>query len=409
MLRAGFLNLPSWQRELRSSLVSWRRSELVQTPVLNAEDAEPGWNSLGPDEFFGSVDVGLSFADRPPLKRFTERVITADPELALALQAERGPDRVGVRGAIGGSWPALELSGPDRCGDPPRQLTAMTDGVANALLSVLENGGTLESAMHEVQWRGLVTGNPTRHLHGLLARQRLCLLASRLFRRHFSPDQVSLEGMNRICAEDLAILRQLRYRIRLIGTVAPRERGWEAWIRPCVLPEAHPLARFEGYREAVILTGVEDQTQVFAGPGQDREGTIRGMLRDLLEMNRLPENGNGTELPGWAPAENVIPCGEIPASYYLRISLVNFVSTLAQLTELLSRAGIELAAISQTGSLSAPRDQVEAGKAVNDLILFTRPVTENVLLSATSRLGQEIRLASLQACWRLEGPGLRTR
>lgn len=403
MLRAGFLNLPSWQEALRASLLAGRHPELLHVPVLNAEDAEPDWSSLGPDEFFGSVDVGFSFADRPPVHRLPDRVITADPELALRLQSERGSDRVGVRGAIGGTWPVLELAGPDSFLRPPRRLTAITDGVANALLTILENGGTLETAMHEIQWRGLVTGNPTRHLHGLLARQRLCLLASRLFHHPFTPDDVFLEGMNRICAEDLAILRQLRYRMRLIGSVGRGDKGWEAWIRPCVLPESHPLARLEGHREAAQVADDSGESQLFAGPGQTREITVRGMLRDLLEMNRT-----ATPSVNGSSKEPLVAAAEIPASYYLRVSLVNFVSTLAQLTELLSRSGIELAAISQTGSLSAPREQVEAGKAVNDLILFTRPVPESILLGATARLGWEIRLATLQACWRLEGPGLHT-
>ncbi|MFZ2961249.1 MAG: hypothetical protein WA705_30580 [Candidatus Ozemobacteraceae bacterium] len=412
MSRVGFLHLPTWNEALRADLAAHNQEELLNAPVLDAEDADSSWNSLGADEFFDVVDLGLSFADRPPLKRVPARVITSDVDLAVRLTEERSPENLGVRGAIGGTWPLLDLCSPMAFQPTPRRLVAITDGVAAALLSIMEvHEGTLDEALAEVRWRGFVPGNPTKHLHGLIARNRLALLAGRLFGCVISPDHIFHDGLSRINSIDLTIIRQLRYRLRYLGVVEIGEKGVEAWVRPCLLSDTHPLARLDGNTEGAHLLFDDGMFTTFIGPGTGKNVALRGMLRDLAEMKddpKCPKNGNVGKRATSPQKEHryCIPGDEIPASFYLRLSLVNFVSTLAQVTEILARSGIELAAISQTGNLASAFSHAtrSGGKTSNDLILFTRSVAEGVLRQALSRIGSEIRLAAVQACLRLESP-----
>jgi len=396
MPTVGFLNLPARQDDLRSALERLGLSELARRPVLGSENAEPPWVTLDPSEFFSAVDTGFHFSERRSPTEWPPWVITSDAGVANARLENGLADRTGLRGAIGGTFPFLDICGKSLFLPSPRRLIAMTDGVAGFVLTEMEQTGkTLDEAVREAQWQNAAPGNMTRHLHALAARERLALLASAVFGINLSAERILAEGFGQLEARDAAVAKSLNYSIRLVGVVGAHDNGFEAWVRPCLLPARYVLSQIRGGSEAAYMQCSDGSSHVFVGPGTSFEVSLRGMLRDHQQMIE-----KGT------PSSNVFaPCSLIPShmqvsGYYLRMTLMNPMSTLAQLTTVFAAAGIEIRYIVQPDGSVVSQETVSGN---TELVIFTAPVSDGVLHGTLEQVRAEVKLAAIRACLRYEG------
>lgn len=396
MSTVGFLNLPPRQEELRSALERLGLEELVRRPVLGRESAEPPWVTLDPAEFFSVVDTGFHFNESRSPREWTPWVITSDATLANSRLENGLADHTGVRGAIGGTFPFLDICGKSVFLPTPRRLLTITDGVAGFILAEMERSGRpLDEAIREAQWQNVAPGNMTRHLHALAARERLALLASSIFGINLSAERILAEGLGQLDARDVAVACSLGYNIRLIGSVEEHEEGFEAWVRPCLLPSRYILAQVRGGSEAAYMQCADGNSQIFIGPGTSFEVSLRGMLRDhqLIQEKGTPGSGR------FAPS-TLIPSHRQVSGFYIRMTLVNQMSTLAQITNLFAATGVEVRYIVQPDGECVSR---ETPSGNTELVIFTAPVCDGVLHGALEQVRADVKLAAIKACLRYEG------
>ncbi len=421
MSTVGFLNLPTWAIQLRQLLLEQGLNDLARAPVLGGEDVERPWAALPPDEFFACVETGLHFPDgRAPLTdRWPSRVITADAGLGSQRFRKGLRATTGVRGAIGGTFPLLDLSHP-RAGYPaPRRLLAAPDGVAVAALAEMERTGrTLEESVQDIQWRDLAPGNVTRHLHGLVARDRLALLAGMIFGVDLDPEAIPCEGFGRLTPRDVELATRLEMTIRLLAVAEISDAGVSAWVRPVLVPTRYLLAQIRSGSEGAYLQLADQSSTFFSGTATGPVVILRGMIRDWLEPASSPElprpvpMGASAASPG-SRATGVADGTTSPAQFFLRFSLSHFDLTVAQVLNVLTSRGIGVRAIFQPESggrestmgawHGAHTARTPTGEADPELVVFTRPVEERHLHEALREIREQIRLATLKTCLRTEG------
>lgn len=248
----GFLNLPPWAESLVALLRGHRLERLLTCPLLSDDGAAVApdlpWPRLPAAAFAAAVATGLHFDDAPAPAWWPRRVITADSGFAAQRLLVEGVAATGVRAAIGGTYPLLDIHRPEALLPPPRRLLALPDGVTTFLLTAMDQDGlTLDQALAEAQWRGIAPAHATRHLHGLEARDRLCLLASAIFGERLLPADVACEGVLKLDKTDLRIAARLGYHARHLGVVERRDDGsLEAWVQPRLIPARYLLAQVRG-------------------------------------------------------------------------------------------------------------------------------------------------------------------
>ncbi|RCK78707.1 MAG: Homoserine dehydrogenase [Candidatus Ozemobacter sibiricus] len=411
MSTVGFLNLPSWMVELRQFLLEQGQTDLVRAPVLGGEDVERPWAALAPDEFFACVETGLHFPDgrSPVVDRWPARVITADAALASRRWRLRQQATTGVRGAIGGTFPLLDLHHP-RAGYPaPRRLLAAPDGVAVAALTEMEHTGrTLEAALQDIQWRNLAPGNATRHLHGLVARDRLALLAGLLFGVDVDPDAIPCEGLTRITPRDVELATRLDMTIRLLAAAELGDGGLSLWVRPVLLPARYLLAQIRSGSEGAYLQRADQSSVFYSGPATGPAVILRGMIRDWLEPVPMaapaptPPAGSATTESGRSAA-GMVEGATSPASFFLRFALSHFDLTVAQVLNVLAAKGIGIRSLYQPENGGRGPLPDNAGHSEPELVVFTRPVEERHLSEALREIRDQIKLATVKTCLRTEG------
>lgn len=397
MPNVGFLQLPLWHEALRSQLRKLGQEELLRAPVLNAEDTNGGWKSLEPDEFFRVVQTGFHFEGSRPMEKITDVVITSDPFLGLKRILEKTICTTGIRGTLGGLHPLLDLFSRESFQTRPRRMLCIADGVSNFILNEMEHHHlSLEAAVQEAQWQNIAPGNPTRHLHGLVACERLAILGSVLFGVQLSPEQMLVEGISKLELKDIQLAHSLDFSLRLLGMIERNEQGVEAWVRPCLIPTRYLLSQVRGGMESAYLLRDEHEPIVFSGPGGGKETALQGMLRDWAVFSR---QGNFD----YPELERVplLPPEQVQSGFYVRIALLNAAATLAQITQVFAEFGVEIQKLMQTGH------QMEAAEPegmVNEIVFFTRPIYEGTMNAALLKIREEVKLAGVKCCYRFENP-----
>jgi len=391
----GFLNLPKWHGLLRKTFAARGFDDLLCAPVLGSEEVDPPWISLEPDEFFPVVETGFHFSDNRTPVQWPNQVVTSDPLSGFQRIRDGKHLKTGVRGAIGGTYPILDICNPQAGYSSPRRLLTMTDGVAGAVLSEMEHSGSgLELAMKEIQWKNLAPSNSTRHIHGLIARERLALLGALLFRIILDPEQIHVDGFGGIESRDMVISKNFQMTVRLLGVVEKQDQKFSAWVRPVLMPSRYLLAQVRGGAEAAYLQMDDGSSFFFSGSGTSPEVILRGMLWDWKILS-TGETGPASNFRGI----DLVPYENLVSGFYLRLALLNFETTVSSVLNILAAKGVGIRALFQP---DAAKDTIDKD-GEPELVILTRPVREVLIQETLRGIRENVRLASVKACYRLEG------
>jgi homoserine dehydrogenase len=191
----------------------------------------------------------------------------------------------------------------------------------------------------------------------------------------------------------------LGYRIKLLGIARRVASGIELRVHPTLIPEARLIANVNGVMNAVIGTMEMPSAHVVlwrsgAGSGP----TASAVVADVVDLVRLmTAESKGVHVPHLAFQPDaladtpILPAEQMTTAYYLRLDAADQTGVLADVTGILSRAGINIDAILQKPEQTAGRVPV---------ILLTQPVVE-------SRMNQAI--AEIEALSAIHAPVVRIR
>jgi homoserine dehydrogenase len=390
----GFVNLPAWHEQLRSLFQTFGHPEFLQFPVLDAEGFEPAWRSLELPDFLQAVDIGFHFPDKPLITDRFPHLITTD-EVEAERRLFHPQLTVGLRGALGGTHPMLDIIGPDSLYPPVSRILACTDGVCSFIFSRMESeNGTFEDCLREAQWRGIAPGNPMRHVHGIFFRSRLALLASLIFRCRIPSEQIALEEMNQVTSEDMLRAEEHGFAIRVLGVVEKTAGGYQGWVGPCLIPRRYFLAQVRGGLEAGYVQFPDQTSLLFSGAGTNRETQIRGLLADYhaAVQNRIL-------LPLHAADSPMIPVEKQTSEFFLRFAMMDIAGSLSRICRIFEDSGVQIKHLNHRRIRRKERAKSSDGAEV---VIFTQAVEHGILRSAVDEIRQEIKLVAIKSCLRCE-------
>src|SRR5581483_7457646 len=129
-----------------------------------------------------------------------------------------------------------------------------------------------------------------------------------------------------------AAARELDMVIRLIGAARLVDGKVDVRVGPALVERHHPLAAVEGPFNAVMLHGDAIREITLEGPGAGGIETASAVVADMVSV--LGTSGTGflqndacwRELPR-------LPDGELPASFFVRLSVADRPGVLAHVAE----------------------------------------------------------------------------
>ncbi|TNE39938.1 MAG: homoserine dehydrogenase [Alphaproteobacteria bacterium] len=307
-------------------------------------------------------------------------VVTANKALLaahgveLARLAEAKGAHLGYEAAVAGGIPIIKSMREGLAGNQIDRIYGILNGTCNYILTKMEaTGETFGAVLEEAQAKGYAEADPTFDVGGIDTAHKLSLLAALGFGVEVNFDEVTVEGIETITAEDIAYARELGYRIKLLGVATRTALGIEQRVHPCLVPLGAPIAAVDDVFNAVVVNGDAVGQATFEGRGAGEGPTASAVVSDLVDIAR------GAVLPTFGIAASALEPLKVSAmehhegAYYLRLQVIDQPGVMAAITVILAECGVSIDSIIQRGR--APGESVP-------VVILTHETKESVMMTA---------------------------
>jgi homoserine dehydrogenase len=333
------------------------------------------------------IFVELMGGHEGPAKDATEAAVAAGKDVvtankamlalhgqSLALAAEAAGQVIRFEAAVAGGIPVVKALTEGLAGNKINRVLGVMNGSCNYILTRMENAGlSYAEVFAEANALGYLEADPNLDVGGIDAAHKLALLAAIAFGTEVDFDSVVLEGIGAVTIEDIHAAADMGYRVKLLGVAQMTGRGLEQRMTPCLVPASSPLGQLEGGTNMVILEGDDSGQIVLRGAGAGEGPTASAVMSDVLDLARglrLKTFGQpATTLVKAHPATTATP-----ASFYLRLQLLDKPGALAKVAAVMGEAGVSIDRMRQYGH--------DAGKAPVLIVTHktTRAAIDQVVL-----------------------------
>ena len=318
-----------------------------------------------------------------------KHIVTANK----ALLAEHGNElfkaaddnnvQIAYEAAVAGGIPIIKVIREGLAANRIDWLAGIINGTGNFILTEMrEKGRAFADVLKEAQELGYAEADPTFDVEGIDAAHKLAMLASIAFGMPLQFSKVYTEGISKITAQDVKYAEEFGYRIKHLGIARRAETGIELRVHPTLIPEEELLANVNGVKNAVLVQSNAVGPTLYYGAGAGAGPTASAVVADIIDIVRdisYTEDGAGT-IPHFAfEALSDLPIlsrEEMTTGYYIRVNAEDEIGVLADVTTILSRAGISIDAIMQQTRL----------KDLIPIVILTDPIKESVMDAALAQI-----------------------
>ncbi|MDI6709619.1 MAG: homoserine dehydrogenase [Thermoanaerobacterales bacterium] len=331
---------------------------------------------------------GTGLARELVLKALSQKksVVTANKDMMAAFGKElfaaaqaNGRDLFFEAGVAGGI-PIIRVLKECLAGDRIRQVMGIVNGTTNYMLTRMSReGAEFDAVLRAAQAAGYAEADPTNDVEGYDAARKIAILASIAFNTRIALDDVYVEGITRITAEDIRYAAELGYAVKLLGIARDTPEGVEVRVHPALLPQSHPLAAVNDVFNAVFVEGEAVGETMFYGRGAGELPTASAVVADVIDAARnLRYRVPGIISCTCFTERPVKPMGRVVSRNYLRLRVIDRPGVLAQIAFVFGENQVSLASVIQKQTVGA----------MAELVLITHDVAEENLHRALTTLAE---------------------
>ena len=311
------------------------------------------------------------------------KALLAEHGTALFKAADENKVQIAYEAAVAGGIPIIKVIREGLAANKIDWLAGIINGTGNFILTEMrEKGRTFEDVLKEAQELGYAEADPTFDVEGIDAAHKLTLLASIAFGIPLQFDKVFTEGISKITAQDVKYAEELGFRIKHLGIARRAAKGIELRVHPTLIPAEELLANVNGVKNAVLVQANPVGPTLYYGAGAGEGPTASAVVADIVDIVRdiaYTEDDAGTipQLAFEALSDlTILSREEMTTGYYIRINAEDQMGVLADVTTILSRAGISIDAIMQQPRL----------KDLIPIVIMTDPVVEAKMDAALQQI-----------------------
>lgn len=314
-----------------------------------------------------------------------KNVVTANK----ALLAEHGPElfdrarelgrSIAFEAAVAGGIPIIANISQCLSANQIDSIHAILNGTSNYILTQMEShGATYADALRQAQSLGYAEADPSMDVDGTDAAQKLAILAHLAFGARLHWRDIPRRGIDALDLADLRYARELGYRIKLLAVARLIDGGLEAHVSPTLVKIGTPLAEVRGAFNAIEVVGDAVGPVFFSGLGAGQMPTASAVVADLIDtvVGRAAITFRTLEL--WSDKARVPtrPSDDARGRFYLRFSVEDRPSVLAEIAGVLGKHSISIASVIQHEA------DEDAEAAVVPLVIMTHAASEGELRRA---------------------------
>ena len=246
-------------------------------------------------EAMGGVEPAFTYV-KEAIKRgchviTSNKALIARRGVELSQLAEKHGVQLFFEASVGGGIPALGTLQHFLKVNQIRKVMGIVNGTTNYILTKMEEEKrSFVDVLSEAQEKGYAEADPSADVDGLDAVHKLVILIRLVFRMNVSVEDIFVQGISDVTLSEIELASALGYRIKLIAQAEQfGENGSvTAFVRPTLLPIAHPLSNIQGVYNAVYVESDQVQDLTFVGQGAGEKPTASAVVEDLVNAYRLP-------------------------------------------------------------------------------------------------------------------------
>ncbi len=332
------------------------------------------------------------------------KALLAKHGLALAELAEGKGASLAFEASVAGGIPIIKTLREALPANRVSRLYGILNGTCNYILSRMElEGLTFTECLKDAQRLGYAEADPTFDVEGYDTAHKLAILTSLAFGTEIDADAIYVEGISSITPLDLAMAKELGYRIKLLGVAERTATGIEQRVHPTMVPRTSAIAQVMGVTNAVTLDADAVKELTLIGPGAGGDATASAVVADIADVasGRAPSPfGRPTERLEKAPRA---PMQRHQGGYYVRLTVRDRPGAAAGVATRMAEADISLESILQKRSeAAATQDPHGRSGAPVPLVLITYAATEASIRSALEKISGDGLIAEPPQVIRIE-------
>ncbi len=354
--------------------------------------------TVQPEDIFTNPEVNIVIevigGEHPALEYIKQaivhnkHVVTANKEVMakhghelLSLAKEHN---VGLRyeASVGSGLPLISPFQQVLSANDILAIYAILNGTTNYILTRMAREGLdFLAALKEAQKLGYAEANPANDIEGTDAVYKLAILSSLAFHTRLDPQDIYREGISCLQAQDFRYAKEFGYAIKLLAIAKRDNEAIEMRVHPVFIPEDSQLAKVDGVYNAVQVESDLAGRLIFYGEGAGASRASSAILADMLTIAKnichgvssIPEIQLNQQL-------TIKPMSDIKVRYYLRLTVFDRPSVLAQISKVLGDNSISISSVIQKES------DLDTQTAV--LVIMTHPSEEKWMQKAVKQLQQ---------------------
>lgn len=268
------------------------------------------------------------------------------PEIYAAAEA-KGVD-IYFEAAVGGAIPFLRPLRESLVGDKVTSMLGIVNGTTNYILDEMTvKGLDFDDVLKDAQAKGYAEADPTGDIEGHDAANKAAIMATLGFHTPVSIDDVTVEGITKITADDIAAATAERKVIKLLAVVENGEAGVSARVYPALIDETHPLAAVHGSFNAVFVKAEAADDLMFYGRGAGGAPTASAVVGDVVTVARhIAAGTTGPSIPLYKQLP-IAPINASKAAFAVRFLIHDKPGVLAAIAQCFADHGVSINGVNQ--------------------------------------------------------------
>lgn len=268
------------------------------------------------------------------------------PEIYQAAEA-KGVD-IYFEAAVGGAIPIVRPLRESLVGDKVTSMLGIVNGTTNYILDEMTTKGLdFDVALKDAQAKGYAEADPTGDIEGHDAANKAAIMATLGFHANVGIDDVTVEGITNVTADDIAAATAEHKVVKLLAVVENGEAGVSARVYPALIDENHPLASVHGSFNAVFVKAEAADDLMFYGRGAGGAPTASAVVGDVVTVARhIAQGCTGPAITLY----NDLPKAPIEASkaaFAVRFVIHDKPGVLAAIAEEFAKRGVSINGVNQ--------------------------------------------------------------
>lgn len=268
------------------------------------------------------------------------------PEIYQAAEA-KGVD-IYFEAAVGGAIPIVRPLRESLVGDKVTSMLGIVNGTTNYILDEMTTKGLdFDVALKDAQAKGYAEADPTGDIEGHDAANKAAIMATLGFHANVGIDDVTVEGITKVTADDIAAATAEHKVVKLLAVVENGEAGVSARVYPALIDENHPLASVHGSFNAVFVKAEAADDLMFYGRGAGGAPTASAVVGDVVTVARhIAQGCTGPAIALY----NDLPKAPIEASkaaFAVRFVIHDKPGVLAAIAEEFAKRGVSINGVNQ--------------------------------------------------------------